>query len=243
MDDRDLRAARLREARKDAGYDSAEKAAEAFGWGASGYRHHENANRAFNTEAVRRYARAFKVNPGWLAGFEGVPKRQSGSAEPEFIEISGSVAAGVWRESMALPPEERRSYLMGPSPFPGVRRFLLRVDGLSMDLVYAPGKVLDCFSIYDLGFEPESGDDVIVERRREDGLREYTVKRFHRDEDGVTWLIPMSSQPEFQERIRVGKPDDEADTEGWVQVIAYVGGEYNPKADRLLERFRAARRR
>jgi hypothetical protein len=70
-------AERLREARKDAGYDSAQDAADAFGWGASGYRHHENGTRSYSPLAAKKYARAFRVNIGWLLNFPGIPSRNN----------------------------------------------------------------------------------------------------------------------------------------------------------------------
>lgn len=62
------RATRLRQARMKAGYTSAQSAAEAFGWGVSGYRHHENGTREFDLETAQRYARAFRADALWLLG-------------------------------------------------------------------------------------------------------------------------------------------------------------------------------
>lgn len=103
-----------------------------------------------------------------------------------------------------------------------------------MDLNFPPGTILDCLSIFDLGVEPESGDVVIVERIRADGMRERTVKAFHRDDDGRTWLLARSTKPEFQTPIEVGKPDADHDGDEAVQVIAYVIGSYQPHASRLF---------
>lgn len=107
-----------------------------------------------------------------------------------------------------------------------------------MDLVFPPGTLLDCLSIYDLNIEPENGDLVIVERQRVDGMRELTVKEFQRDEDGRSWLIPKSSKPEFQSPIEVGIPDADHDNDEAVQVIAYVIGSYQPHAGRFQRLIR-----
>jgi len=64
-------AARLRRARIDAGYSSAQSAAEAYGWPAAAYRHHENGTRGFDFASAQRYGKAFKVHASWLMGEGG----------------------------------------------------------------------------------------------------------------------------------------------------------------------------
>lgn len=225
---------RLREARIKAGFDSAAEAARAFGWEIPAYRHHENGTRAFDVEAAKRYARAFRVNPGWLLALDKVEAAPLQAGRERIVEVTGSVAAGVWQETTEWPQSERFEIVVGPSPFPKARRFGLRVDGYSMDTIFAPGTLLDCLSIFDLGVEPATGDLVIVERQRADGMRELTVKEYQRDEAGRSWLIPRSSKPEFQTPIEVGLPNPDHDTDEYVQVIAFVIGSYQPHASRLL---------
>lgn len=229
---------RLRTARIKAGYDSAAEAARAFGWEVPAYRHHENGTRGITVEAAKRYARAFRVNPGWLLALDKVEVAPAEASRERIVEVSGSVAAGVWRETTEWPQSDRFEIVVGPSPFPKARRFGLRVDGNSMDQVFAPGTLLDCLSIFDVGIEPASGDLVIVERQRADGMRELTVKEFQRTEDGRTWLLPRSTKPEFQAPIEVGTPDADHDDDGYVQVIAFVIGSYQPHATRLLRMAR-----
>lgn len=60
--------ARLRRARIDAGYQSAQAAADAFGWPIAAYRHHENGTRGFDFATAQRYGKAFKVQAAWLMG-------------------------------------------------------------------------------------------------------------------------------------------------------------------------------
>lgn len=226
---------RLRDARKKAGYASASAAADAFGWQTSAYIHHENGTRSFPVEAAKRYARAFRVNPGWLLALDKVEIAPAEASRERIVEVTGSVAAGVWRETTEWPQSDRFEIVVGPSPFPRSRRFGLRVDGHSMDLIFAPGTLLDCLSIFDLGIEPANGDFVIVERQRPDGMRELTVKEFQREDDGRSWLLPRSSRPEFQSPIEVGLPDADHETDECVQVIAFVIGSYQPHASRLIK--------
>lgn len=230
----DEMADRLRKARIAAGYDSASAAVRAYGWNGPAYTHHENGTRGITVEAAKRYARAFRVNPGWLLALDKVESAPSQASRERIVEVTGSVAAGVWRETTEWPQPDRFEIVVGPSPFPRARRFGLRVDGHSMDIIFAPGTLLDCLSIFDLGIEPANGDLVIVERQRADGMRELTVKEFHCDEDGRCWLIPRSTKPEFQSPIEVGVPNTDHETDEYVQVIAFVIGSYQPHAARLL---------
>jgi len=75
--------ARLRRARIDAGYNSAQAACDAFGWNAAAYRHHENGTREFDFATAQRYGKAFKQDAAWLMGEGGASKKVAGRAQPE----------------------------------------------------------------------------------------------------------------------------------------------------------------
>jgi phage repressor protein C with HTH and peptisase S24 domain len=231
------KADRLRQARKDAGYSSAQEAADAFGWNAPAYRHHENGTRGFGADAARKYGRAFKVRPGWLLGLDHVEKDP---AEPmpdeERLVVNGSVEAGAWRVSEHW-NDERAFVIEGmPCPIPGAKRFGLVVVGMSMNEFYEPGTVLDCVSIFKGGVEPKSGDHVIVERVRPDGLRELTVKEY-RMEDGGYRLVPRSTKPEFQPIEYPGPDVDQPAESERVEVIGFVISAYPPRTLDLMRRM------
>ena len=57
---------RLREARKNAGYDNAQDACEAFGFKYSTYAGHENGSRGIRADSLQRYAKAYGVSVEWL---------------------------------------------------------------------------------------------------------------------------------------------------------------------------------
>lgn len=242
MDDKDLMAERLRDARSKAGYPSAQAAAEAFGWEPGAYRHHENGTRKFDIPTAKRYGRAFKVNPGWLLTLDGTATNKDTEVDLVEYQLTGKVAAGEWTEGFEITEDEQIMLPLPPPTIKGIKRFLLLTEGLSMDLVYPPGTVLDCWSIFDLQMPPENGDDVIVERRRADGMREFTVKRFHRDADGRNWLMPQSSRPDFQTPIEIGEPSYEENTDAGVQVIAFVYDSYNEQQIKFMQRLHRARK-
>jgi hypothetical protein len=60
-------AQRLRQARIAAGHATMEAAARAIGIRSSVYWRHENGKQGITLDFVRLYARAFAVDPGWLA--------------------------------------------------------------------------------------------------------------------------------------------------------------------------------
>lgn len=70
--DQEKRAARLREARRRAGYQNAADAAEHFGWPVIAYRSHENGLRGLKAHVAKKYAKAYKCSFAWLMTGEGL---------------------------------------------------------------------------------------------------------------------------------------------------------------------------
>lgn len=232
-----IKAERLKAAREKAGYESAQAAADTFGWNPSAYRHHENGTRGFGADVAKKYARAFKVRPGWLLNLENVSETPPPNIEEgDSLVVNGSVEAGAWRVSEYW--NDERGYVIEgmPSPVPGATRFGLVCVGRSMDLFYEPGTVLDCVSIFKGGVQPQSGDHVIVECIREDGLRELTVKEYH-EESGRFMLLPRSSRPDLFEPLEYPGPDEDHPGESGVHVIAFVMSAYPPRALDLMKRM------
>jgi len=231
------KAERLRQARKAAGFDSAQEAADAFNWNAPAYRHHENGTRGFGADAAKKYGRAFKVRAGWLLGLDHIDKDPAQPLPDEDrLVVNGSVEAGAWRISEHW--NDERAYIIEgmPSPVPGAKRFGLVTVGLSMNEFYEPGSVLDCISIFKGGVPPKSGDHVIVERIRPDGLRELTVKEY-REENGDYWLVPRSTSPEFKPIPYPGPDADQPTSAEIVQVIGFVIASYPPRTLDLMRRM------
>ena len=221
-----MMADRLRTARKDAGFSSAAAAAAARGWTVPTYTSHENATRGFGVDEAKKYARAFRVNAGWLLALDQVraPEVHLRDSEPPEVEtlwVKGSVAAGVWRESIEWPRDEWYQIEVGPPPRRGIERFALRMDGFSMDKTIPPGSNLEALRVAFGELSPQDGDLVIVERRRHD-LVEMTCKRLR--QNGETWELHCeSTRPEFQSMVlTIGSPDNEAITDDETRVVGIV---------------------
>ncbi len=89
--------ARLRWARKSAGFTSARAVAQDRGWVVETYKTHENGTRlkkGLSEEDARKYARAFRVNLGWLMTGVGEPRRTEGARDGHAI-IIGRIGAGA----------------------------------------------------------------------------------------------------------------------------------------------------
>jgi transcriptional regulator with XRE-family HTH domain len=84
------RSDRLRQARLDAGYETAAAAAEAFGWNRNTYASNENGNAPFSYRKAKDYAAAFGVSAEWLYDAAG-PVRASALAG--YVPILGRVGA------------------------------------------------------------------------------------------------------------------------------------------------------
>ncbi|MCP3735652.1 S24 family peptidase [Sphingomonas sp. RP10(2022)] len=221
-----MMASRLREARNTAGFPSAAAAAAARGWTPSTYTSHENATRGFGVDEAKKYARAFRVNPGWLLALDQikVPEVQlldSDAPVKEVLWVQGAVAAGVWREQIAWPKDEWYQIEVGPPPRAGLERFAVRMDGYSMDRTIPPGSNLEAIRVAFGEVSPQDGDLVIVERRRHD-LVEMTCKRLV--QNGEMWELHCeSTRAEFRDLVLpIGAPDAEALTDDETRVVGIV---------------------
>jgi len=148
-------------------------------------------------------------------------------SQPPRLMVRGAVAAGVWREAVQWEEADWFPYMGGEHvSAPLDRRFGLRVEGDSMNLVYPQGTILDCVSTIGSSETIRSGQRVIVVRTRVDGTHESTVKEYHVDQSGREWLLPRSSNPAFQAPVEIGSRAD-----GIVEtaIIAVVKGSYIPE--------------
>lgn len=149
-------------------------------------------------------------------------------AGPSRIKVMGEVEAGAWREHGEWEDDQVFEIEVTPSPFAATDRFGLRVVGYSMDRLFLPGTILDCFVPYGPdGLKPEPGDIVIVQRKRGD-LVETTCKRLERLPDGSFQLRAESTRLEFQEPIPIGTPCPNYFGDEETRVIGIVNAAVTP---------------
>jgi SOS-response transcriptional repressor LexA len=145
--------------------------------------------------------------------------RRSGS-DDEWLTVKASVRAGTWKAQADWPAGEHYDVKFGPSEFPKEQRFAVRMEGLSMNKTILPNSDLESLWVKFSPIPPQPGDLVIVERHAHD-LVETTCKRLAMDGDEYV-LLSESTEPEFQEPIRIGKPDEDMFTDDEVRVVGIV---------------------
>ncbi|MDO8901395.1 MAG: helix-turn-helix transcriptional regulator [Phenylobacterium sp.] len=122
------RSDRLRQARLDAGHETAAAAAEAFGWNRNTYASNENGNAPFSYRKAKDYAAAFGVSAEWLYDAAG-PIRASALAG--YVPILGRVGANP--EGVVLFATGQEAGDLAPIPPGGTdKAAALRVVGHSM---------------------------------------------------------------------------------------------------------------
>lgn len=132
------------------------------------------------------------TQPQGARSFRGVNKTR-------VVEIIAVVEAGVWREAVELPKEDRQSFPMPDFPgFDGIQVFGLQVRGSSMNLIYPEGSI--AFFVRPEDLAPVDGHTVVVVAKRGD-LYETTLKELGRDKRGRVALFPRSSDPRHQTPI------------------------------------------
>lgn len=157
---------------------------------------------------------------GLTGEFSQLASPTNEDAGEEWLEVNGAVAAGVWRAETEWPASERYDVRFGPSKYPKAHRFAVRMEGLSMNRTIQPGADLECLWVKFSPTEPRPGDLVIVERHRHD-LVELTCKRLAMDGDEYE-LRCESYEPEFQEPIKIGRPDGDLFTDDETRVVGIV---------------------
>lgn len=130
---------RLKQARENAGYETAQAAADAFGWQIGAYRHHENGSqgRGIPAKSALQYARAFRVRPEWILWGEG---ERDIHPLHEQIPVFGYAGA---REAVDIIPSDDQGPIDEVQPLRAEDGFkAVVVRGVSMLPAYRDGDVL-----------------------------------------------------------------------------------------------------
>lgn len=203
---------RLRQARKDAGYNSVRDAARALGMVYSTYAGHENGAREFDDQDAQRYARKFRVSLEWLLTGRLSPTIQPVKNPVATIPLSGIVRAGTWQEADSGGGFELQRFVPSAPDAPAEWQYAFTVEGTSLNRIAQPGDVLICLDLIKSQASIENNDLVIVERLRYGGqMLERTAKRVRKTTAGFE-LWPESDDPEFQEPIHLDGGDENDET-------------------------------
>lgn len=146
------------------------------------------------------------------------------TALSQTAELVGTIRAGYFREALEEPEFDRERIIIAHSTrYPGVPRFALRVDGLSMNEKLPDGSYAICVRYADMGAVPQSGDLVICQRAGPGGTIEATCKEFVIEADGSAYLWPRSTHPDFQRPYKLVPPGEAPDiADDWGDLFGAV---------------------
>lgn len=160
------------------------------------------------------------------AGVEAPEVRQPTEAQvvPLFLPVRYRVQAGAWLEvdyaeqDYPSPPRAVR-----PDPqFGEWPQWLELVVGDSVDREIPPGHFAHVVDAVEMGYAPQDGDFVVVERRRDQGrLRERSIKQVEINGRGIE-LWPRSHNPAWNKPLELSHPEEGVE----VEVVGLVIGAY-----------------
>ncbi len=149
-----------------------------------------------------------------------------GKERPKFLPIRYEVGAGIWRSVDDVQSFYGAGPVQSDPDFAGFDQWLERVVTDSMDKEYAIGTLLHVIDSRALGYAPRTGDHVIVERRRDGGMCERTVKEVIVTPAGVEFW-PRSNNPKWSGPILLG--DGREDDFIEVEIVGFVVGSYRSR--------------
>lgn len=204
-------AQRLKQAREDAGYESASKAARALGVSVSTYSAHENGQNGLKVQFAAKYARKFKVTQSWLLTGEDGTSSQN-IPQIGMVPVVGKVSAGVPLNVETVEQEwlemHDKPTVPSASQYPAEWQYSFEVEGDSLNKIAPPGSMLICLDIVASGYAVQEDDLVVVEHTMFDGQAiERTAKRIRRTSSGYD-LWPESTNLKFSEPIAINGSEE-----------------------------------
>lgn len=148
----------------------------------------EAGKRSPDLENLTDLAKALGVTPGSL--LDGAALASLGPT----LSIKGVVAAGVWQSAAEWPEPDWQTFTGRSDVTADLKhRFGLIVRGDSMDLLYPPGSIIECVSVFGTA-EALPGKRVVILRKNDNLEYEATVKEMV-EQDGELWAVPRSTNP------------------------------------------------
>lgn len=164
----------------------------------------DKGTRRWNTDKLSAVANALGVPISFL-----LDKNQT-SMLPKVVNLKpimviGSVQAGVFRDALEWPEDDRYAVVVPiESPEVAARCFGLVVDGPSMNKVYPDGVIVIVCPLSYYQAPLRTNDRVLVKRIRGDVV-EATIKELE-IKDGRAHLWPRSTDPRYQSPVDINWP-------------------------------------
>ena len=150
---------------------------------------------SLNLATLEPLARALKVSINRLVGEPEVPVITG-----RETYICGSIATGRWRRDHLWAVEDWIQISVPVLPdCTGIHRFL-RLDSTEMNLIYAPGTILEVVDLADFPTHPRPGNRVIVLRTNPEGFVEISIREVELLDDDECQLVARSNDLRFADR-------------------------------------------
>lgn len=186
---------------------SAQEAADAFGWNPVTYRSHENGIRNFPLTTARKYAAAFGTTATELLGLRGGDSQ--GVSTVINVPLVARAAAGSFRADEGISDfEDTQVPAVSHASVPPEVQYAVAVEGPSVNKRIPDGAFAICAPYDRFPGGARHGSLVHVVRERA-GLYEHTIKEVHYTRDGMI-LMPCSTDPRYQEQLRIAADEDGA---------------------------------
>lgn len=211
---------RLKELRQKR-FETAQQAAEAYGWNVVTYRSHESGMRNIPIPTARKYAAAFGTTAAHILGINNGGNSE-GVNPVNLVPLVAKASAGAFRYDEGL---EAEGVLVPAVPRADISagvQYAVQVDGPSVNLRIPDGAFAICAPYDKYPGGPTHGQLVHVVRERA-GLHEHTIKEIRYTRAG-TILMPCSSDARFQEAIDLAAPEDDTT----VRIHGVVIGSFQP---------------
>lgn len=161
------------------------------------------------------------------AGVEAPDLRRPAEAQivPLFLPVRYRVQAGHWIEvDYAEQDYPSAPRAVRPDPQYGDwPQWLELVVGDSVNREIPEGHFAHVVDAIEMGYSPEDGDFVVVERRRDQGaLRERSIKQVQINPDGSIELWPRSHNPDWNKPLDLSHPQEGVE----VEIVGLVIGAY-----------------
>jgi SOS-response transcriptional repressor LexA len=150
------------------------------------------------------------------------------SASPRSVPVVGETAAGLWLEPDSWDEAKYPPVPFVPTRYADLEQRAFRVVGPSMNMAgIHDGSFVITVAYWDVRTQPQDGDIVIVERRRDGGLLERTVKEVVVLPDRIE-LTPRSTDERFKEPLAIPRTLHRSEETLEIEIVALVIGSYTP---------------
>lgn len=150
------------------------------------------------------------------------------SLTPKSVPVVGETAAGLWLEPDSWDEAKYPPVPFVPTRYAELEQRAYRVVGPSMNAKgIHDGTFVITVSYWDVRTQPQDGDIVVVERSRDGGLVERTLKQVIVHPDRIE-LMPRSTDERYREPFIIPRNNGAPEETIEIQIVALVIGSYTP---------------